>query len=160
MAQRIAFKGVGLREIKDRLRAASAAFVKVGVLASTGGAAIEGETSTGLTVAEIAQLHEYGDPDANLAERSFIRKTMREQEDKIRAFAGKLLIKVVEGKLPMVRALELLGAFGASLIKRAIVAQRIGGPPLQPATIAAKGSSKKLLDRGQLLGAVGFEVAV
>ena len=65
----------------------------------------------------------------------------------------------LKGKLH--QAAARVGNYGASEVKKGI---RSGAPagqkfaPLHPATIAHKGSSKPLIDKGDLLGSVTYEI--
>lgn len=147
-----------LQALKKRLAQFNAAKVEVGILAAHGGALKP--PGGDLTLAEIGLLHEYGDPASGLPERSFIRKTALDQAKKIADFEAKLMTLVIDGKLTPMRGLALLGAMMAAEVKKTITGGRVGGPPLAPSTIAAKGSSKPLIDTGTLVGAINFEVTV
>jgi hypothetical protein len=60
--------------------------------------------------------------------------------------------QVVAGKLPVEKAMARIAlAFEGSVKQR--IARGIA-PPLSPVTIEAKGSSKPLIDRGQLRAAI------
>jgi hypothetical protein len=73
------------------------------------------------------------------------------------ALEARLARAVIEGKMSRDRALGLLGAWAAGKIQATIVEDRVA-PPLAPATVAAKQSSKVLVDSGQLAAAVGWEI--
>ncbi len=132
------------------------AHVKVGVLGDQGGDAPAGEDGD-LTLVDIARLHEYGDPESGLEERSFVRRTMIEQAAKIGAFQGKLCGLLLQGKLNITRALELLGAMAAGEVKLTITSGSVT-PALAQSTIDAKGSSKPLIDTSQLVNNISFQV--
>lgn len=54
-----------------------------------------------------------------------------------------------------------IGSYGSSEVKRGIVSGAPGGQafqPLSPMTIARKGSSKPLIDKGDLLGSISYKV--
>lgn len=129
---------------------------RVGVLASGGGNATHADSD--LTLVEIAALQELGSEAANIPEHSFIRSTFYDRA------AGALREKVTDitraiilGAVDVRRGIGLLGAWGAAEVKNTITQADIP-PPLKPATIAAKGSSKPLVDTGQLLNAITWEV--
>lgn len=130
-------------------------YVKVGVLADQGGAApVEGGDAT---MVEIAAAHEYGDPQANLPERSFIRRTFIDKAPQLAAMQRKLAGGITTGKLDTRRALDLLGAWAAGQVKLTITSGSVT-PPLKQATIDRKGSSKPLIDRGQLVNSITWSV--
>ncbi len=130
--------------------------VKVGVLASRGGDAEHGDD--GITLIELAAIHEFGSPAANIPERSFIRRTFNASSAELRVMQTKLAAAVLRG-MPVPKALSILGAWAANAIKRTITGDHIP-PPLKPATIARKGSDRPLVDSGRLLGAISFEVVL
>lgn len=131
-------------------------YVRVGVLGDQGG----GNAPDGgdLTLVEIAHLHEYGDPEHGVAERSFLRRTLLEKAPQIGAMQKKLTGLVVTGRLTRARALDMLGGFVAGEVKKLIASGQIT-PPNAPATIAAKGSSKPLIDDGILINHIVHEVS-
>lgn len=116
---------------------------------------------TGLTNAELGLLHELGNEDqgGNLPERSFVRKTLRDPKFQIElSLLHQRLVKaVILGKMDRDRALGLLGAFAAGKIQRTIIDDHVQ-PELAAATVEAKNSSKVLVDSGQLVASIGFEI--
>lgn len=131
--------------------------VKVGVLQSSGGDkpyATEGEEK--MTTAMVATFHEFGGENGLPPERSFIRSTVRKHFNKIQRMKAELLNDVLKGKRSPESALGVLGEF----IKAMIQAEIRGGiePALAQATVLRKGSSVPLIDTGQLLGAIAYEV--
>lgn len=59
------------------------------------------------------------------------------------------------------RAAARVGVYGASEVQKGIVSGAPGGwtfTPNSPATVEMKGSSKPLIDKGDLLGSVNYEV--
>lgn len=128
-------------------------FVKVGVLASQGG---DDTDESGVTVLQVAVIHEFGAPAANIPQRSFIRSTVDDRDAQLRAMIRKLLNRVVERRLSATKALDILGLWLASEIKKQIVSGI--DPPLKQATVAAKGSTTPLVDTGRLLNSITHEV--
>jgi phage gpG-like protein len=143
------------QELKSRLKALGKGRVKVGVLASQGGNA---EHSNGLTIIELAAIHEFGSPAAHIPERSFLRRTMRERMEEIYKFQTKLAKAIINRKMGVPQALGLLGTAVASWVKFTIQGGPHIPPPLKPATIERKGSDRPLLDTGRLVGAITYEV--
>lgn len=130
--------------------------VRAGVV---GPKAQEIHQGTDLTNAEVGLIHELGAPSINLPERSFVRKTLRDPafRAEFEALQARCVTAVLLGKMDRDRALGLLGAFAAGKIQRTIVDDHVR-PELKPATVEAKGSDRVLVDSGQLVGAIGFEI--
>ena len=128
--------------------------VQVGVLSGQGGET----TEDGITMVELAAIHEFGSPAANIPERSFIRRTFvdRVPNELARVIAA-LTRGVVAEKLGVRQAVGQLGAWGAAQVKNTITQSDVP-PPLAASTIARKGSSKPLVDTGHLVGAITWKV--
>ena len=144
------------KQITRRVNKFKRATARAGILADKG--AKPHSEGGHVTVAQIMTWHEYGDPKSGLRERSWLRKTMADRRDAIVKMQSKLGSLVLRGKLDAYRALDILGNYVAGEIKRAIIAGRVGGPRLRPSTIKAKGSSKKLIDKGIAVNSVTHEV--
>lgn len=130
--------------------------VNVGVLADKGGDAVhENEHGDEITLVELAAVHEFG--TATVPERSFIRRTFEEKKAELARIIKTLAGKVVKGTLTEDKALELLGQWAAAEVKKTITQHDIP-PPLADETVARKGSSKPLVDTGQLLNAITYQV--
>lgn len=146
--------------IKARVADIGRATVRVGIVGPAAGAVHPG---TDLTNAELGLLHELGNEDqgGNIPERSFIRSTLRDPavQAELVQLQARLVNAVILGKMDRDRALGLLGAFVAGKVKERIVNHEIR-PEDAPATVAAKGSDVPLIGlTGQLVGAVGWEIA-
>jgi hypothetical protein len=108
------------------------------------------DTGAALTVADIATFHEFG--TATIPQRSFIRAWYDEDKDFIAATLQKQMGLVVAGKITSEVASERIALAFEGRVKQRI--SRGIPPPNAPSTIAAKGSSKPLIDTGQLRAAV------
>ena len=117
----------------------------------------QGEKAHGeFTVAQIAAVHEYGSPEHNIPQRSFIRDTHDLNLRMNRQWMKQVQARVLKGELTQHQALTLMGEVGA---KQMVSRMNLGIPPgLKPATIKRKKSSKPLIDTGQLKGSIGFKV--
>jgi hypothetical protein len=144
------------QHIKRQVAALGRAQVRAGVV---GPPAEQQHADSGLTNGEIGLLHELGNPSTGLPARSFVGKTMNEPavQDEFAALEARIVRAVIEGKMSRDRGLALLGAWAAGKIQETIVEDRVK-PELAPSTVAAKGSGKVLVDSGQLVAAVGWEV--
>lgn len=110
------------------------------------------------TNGEIALWMELG--TRHVPARSFVQATLRDPgvRAELARLESRLVAGVIAGKIDRDRALGLIGAFVASEIQSTIADDRVEGPALAPATVAAKGSEKLLVDFGQLAGAVSWEL--
>lgn len=150
MTKGVVINDKGWRKLLEKVRGLAEAHVKVGIVGSHAH-----ETQGDLSLIEIATFNEFG--TATIPERSFIRKTFVTKKAELGAFAGKLAHGLLSDRLDLRRALGLLGEWGASAVKKTITAGNIQ-PPNAPSTIARKGSSRPLVDTGQLVNAISYEV--
>ena len=111
---------------------------------------------TNLTIAQIGMIHEYGAPAANIPERPFLHPAIAEGADQIRKLDEELLFAVQNGKYPKDMAMRRLGVLAVRLVQEKIRHGQF--VPLKAATIARKGSSQPLIDSGQMVQSVTFEV--
>lgn len=153
----------GWNDIQKRVAqlATSTAFVTVGVQGPK--AAANHQNST-LSVGQIATIHEFGKVIQTryarivIPARSFIGATCDLYKDKIGQREVLLQQGFVLGKFGLVQSLELLGTYVVGLIKSRIAR---GIPPAnKPSTIRRKGSSKPLIDTGQLRNSITYKVDV
>lgn len=138
------------------------AHVKVGVLAGGGGTARTSEG--GITMIELAAIHEFGSPANGIPERSFIRSTFERPDVvlKLNAYAGRLARAIVDDKTTWQVALGQLGAWAAAQVKATIKNRQTTGPEPQqnkPSTIEKKGSDLPLVDTGRLINAITWLVS-
>lgn len=129
-----------------------------------GGFAEDGALEPGsraLTIAEVAAFHEFGVPPFQLPsgaihpgipQRSFIRAWFDESQDFIRETLRSQMSQVVAGKLPVEKAMARMALTFEGSVKQRIA--RGIAPALSRVTIERKGSSKPLIDKGQLRAAV------
>nr|WP_282562108.1 hypothetical protein [Providencia stuartii] len=144
------FNGAGLKALEARIRAIGQKKVVVGVPAAT-----NGKRDDGLSNATIAAAHEFGVP-GHIPERSFLLSTLRENKGK----ATKLLIREIMTDISQEdysgRSLAIVGEKLAGEVKRKI--QTGISPALDLKTIKRKGSSKPLIDTGNLIQSITYEV--
>jgi hypothetical protein len=113
-------------------------------------------TGEGLTIGDVATIHEFG--SQTVPQRSFIRGWHDERQAFIAETLRTQLQAVVQGKRPLEQALERVAlAFEGDC--KARIARNIP-PPLAPATVKRKGSSVALIDTGQLRNAIRGRVKV
>lgn len=126
--------------------------IDVGVIGKEAAKTHKGEP---LTIAQIAEIHEYG---LGVPQRSWLRGFLDENDKQIRAVRSKLWRQLVELKIDSETAASRLGAWLVGGIKKRIAA-RIP-PPNAESTIARKGSSTPLIDTGQLRSAINYRIEV
>jgi hypothetical protein len=147
MAAHVESKDHGADALVKALRSVKGAELRVGILDKGD------DDHAGLTVAELAAIHEFG---LGVPERSFIRGWYDENIDQIRELIKKQLARVARGEVSEVNAWKQLGALFVAQIQKRIV-ERIP-PPLAESTIKAKGSDVPLVDTGQLKSSITFKV--
>lgn len=141
---------LSLSDIKKQLKNAA---IKVGVPKSTGSAIHE---DSSITIAGLAMVHEFGSPARNIPERSFIRSTVQAKRNIIKKLFIQQGKKIMDGQVSTKDGLSIVGEFMQGEIKKTIVALKT--PPNKPSTIKKKGSSNPLVDTGQLLQSIKYEV--
>lgn len=129
-------------------------FVKIGVLGAKATAAKAGVESQGLSVVDVATFHEFG--TIAVPQRSFLRAGVEAYRQELTNDTFKLIKQLNTAALDVPRALKILGAKIKSLIQRRM---RAGiDPKLEAATIKRKGSSKPLIDTGQLINSIDYAI--
>lgn len=106
--------------------------------------------------AGILAVHEFGAPELGIPERSVVRRSIRENLGKYKKLNLVNLRKVVRSEMTVAQALGILGAVAAGDVQMTI--RKADLAPLKPATIKRKGSSKPLIDTGQVIQSITFEV--
>lgn len=129
--------------------------VKVGVLANGKG---REKNEDGITMLELAAIHEFGSPKAGIPERSFIRRTMRDKRDELGRVCANVAKKYIFGEVTLERGLNQLGAIAAGMIKSTVTSGAHIPPPNAASTIKAKGSDRPLVDTGRMIGSVTWKV--
>jgi hypothetical protein len=149
MASRVRDTDRGMRALLARVRGARLTLT-VGVHGEEGGAS----HGHGLTVGDIATIHEYG---LGVPERSFIRAWADGAQAENERALQQAAIRVVKGQVPSAKV--ALDQVGLAFVG-AVQARMAGGipPPLAPATVARKGSSTPLIDTGQLRASIRHRV--
>ncbi len=114
----------------------------------------KGEGLDATTVAQVAAFNEFG--TATNPERSFLRTGIQTNRYKYIKLNRENLLKILAGKLTFEKALGILGEVAKADVQANIVDGNF--TPLAPATIKAKGSSKPLIDIGQMRQSVQWEL--
>ncbi|KAB8139269.1 hypothetical protein F9U64_01195 [Gracilibacillus oryzae] len=91
-----------------------------------------------------------------IPERSFIRSTYDEEENKLVRLADRLLVQVLEGNLTVENYYGRIGEYLISKIQATM--KNMSSPPNSGATSEAKGSSNPLIDTGRLRQSITWRV--
>lgn len=121
--------------------------VKIGIFGGT--------HSSGVDMATLLLIHELGTP--TIPARAPVASTFRDRADELSQILGKLADLVITDKITVDDALNRLGLWGSTAVKNTIVSTDLP-PPLKASTVERKGSSKPLVDTGQLLNAITWQV--
>lgn len=108
----------------------------------------------GATVLEVGAVHEFG--SAKVPARSFLRVPFEQKKGALEAFIQAEFQAVLELERPAEKALDRVGAAATNIAKGAFLENEWA--PLKPATIAAKGSSRPLIDTGTLRASLTWAV--
>jgi hypothetical protein len=126
-----------------------APLVAVGIQGARASAA-HGE---GLTTADVAAINEFG---MGVPERPFMRLTFEQRAGDLQKLGRGLEHRVLEQTMTVDAALNVMGAAAVGYVRGTIDSGV--PPPNAPSTIARKGSSKPLINFGQLKGSITSEV--
>lgn len=85
---------------------------------------------------QVASVHEFGAPRANIPERSFLRSTVDEKRKDYRKLWAKLLALAIGGDMSIRTVFRLVGERARADVQQKIV--DVQRPPLQPETIEQK----------------------
>ena len=131
---------LGWNEIIGKVEKSNGKTTRVGVV----GPAARQRMPSGLTVAQVAAVHEFGSPEANVPERSFIRAAVDDNRDAIVDQVNEVCGAILEPGPDELRAgLERIGATVQGFIQAKI---REGlEPPLAESTVERnKGETRPL----------------
>jgi hypothetical protein len=134
-------------------------YVKAGAMSNKAArTAAKPGVNSGLTNAELASIHEFG--LGTVPARPFIRPPFVQHRSEYLAILRDAFRKSLRSNDPAGyrRALALVGQKMAADIKNYVTTGTGVPPPLAASTIKAKGSSRPLVDTGQLINSVTYEV--
>ena len=146
-----------LQELSKRL-AADDVHVRVGVLDDGRAGSDERD---GITNGELAVMMEFG--TRNAPARSWIGRTFDQKRAEVQADMQRLLGHLVDGKITIDKALNVLGAKYSAEVKNTVTQGEQIPPPNAPSTLARKmaktragaaNAARTLSDTGRMIGAV------
>lgn len=138
-------KDFGLQAIYNNLQKLSEIEIKAGIQAGS-------VASDGSNLAEIAAYNEYGTD--KIPSRPFLRNAIKDH-DNWNSHVDSAVNLVIDGMPPM-QAAGLVGQAAEAGIRESILDGDF--VPNAPSTIARKGSSKPLIDKGTLVGAIRYKI--
>jgi len=142
----------GFKRIRRELRSRRIE-ITVGVQGPLG-AAVHGGSGDA-TVADIAAFNELG---LGVPERSFLRSTLDANAKKYRKLLAGVGQAAIDGRVTLEQGAGIVGEVAVGDAKQAI-ADGIP-PPNAPSTIERKGSSRTLIDTGQMRSAITKQVKI
>lgn len=144
----------GLRKLRSNLDELREMKVLVGYQPPEGGKRYE----TGITVAKLAAVHEFGSPDRDPPARSFIRSTIRERAGEISLFEERTVVDVAHGRVKPVDAMSSIGKLVCGLIREKLEGAASWAKPLDPETVERKGDSTPLEETRLLISSLSWRV--
>lgn len=153
-------RDLGWNRIKELSRqlASRDCHVKIGVLDDGKEGSADRE---GITNGELAVVMEFG--TGSIPARSWIGRTFDQKRDEVQADMARLLGHIVDGKVSVDKALNVLGAKYSAAVKNTVTQGEQIQPPNAPSTLARKlaktrkGASnavRTLIDSARMVGAV------
>jgi len=159
---------LGWKRIQRELKVIDKSFVKIGVISGGGKEKYSlhrdvpskragTKQKTNIDIAQLATIHEFGLPSRRIPARPFIRQAHIRNKGKINRKIATLLNRIYR-KMSVRTALEILGLFHQGNTRRIFRSGYFR--PNKPATIAAKKSSRPLIDTGRLRQSIDYEVVL
>jgi len=137
-----------LKEFKKSYR------VKVGYPSESTGK--EQHEDDGINNATLAAVHNLGSVANNIPPRPFLKQSFEKYQSERKKLAERLVRDFMRGAIDMKTAHEKMGNASAGWGRKIFTTGDFA--PLKPATVARKGSSRPLIDTGELRRALTFEV--
>lgn len=157
IASRLIVDSAPLQRLTKELKRAAASYVLVGIQSGT---VTKSQTKNGRrkqagqNMAQIGAWNEYG--TQTIPARPFIRPAIQNNRRFLIANLQNQFRLICEGRQTTSRALRIIGQLAQNMIVRQINA--VMSPPLSARTIARKGSSKPLIDFGQMRASIRYRV--
>ena len=117
----------------------------------TGGSA--GVAQSSISISDLAKIHELG---LGVPKRAFIEPALKKNSAKYLKYIGGQLTPIIRRKKTLNQAWQTLGLIAVADIQEYMVTAQF--TPLAPSTIARKGSSKPLIDTGQMRQSITYRV--
>ncbi len=157
MTVRVVDRDKGFRKILADARRLNRSHAVVGIRQEKGNAPAKDGDPSGITVAEVATIHEFGAPAAHIPARPFLRDAFDRNYADYRAILVHALGQVIDGKYTVRKAVSLVAIRAVGDVQEGIATpgRFVANAPM---TIALKGSSQPLIDTGRLRQSIDYEV--
>lgn len=115
-----------------------------------------GGAKNSITMADLAAIHYHGAPSKNIPQRDVITPTIEQNESKYLGFIDRSIPSLIDGSMELKTMWQYLGMEGQADLQKQMITAKLA--PLSPRTIRRKGSSRPLIDSGQLRQGVTYIV--
>lgn len=114
------------------------------------------DESSGITNSELGVIHEFGVPEKNIPERSFMRSTASEEAENVGRLSNVQIAEYLKSENSTHDVFATVGTY----LQGKIIDKITDGnfEPNKEETIKRKKSSKALIDTGQLRGSITYEI--
>lgn len=141
----------------DRIRSTARRFTTKVEIGYPDGAmhkpSITSESARSIALTDLAAIHELG---LGVPKRPFIEPSLKANRKKYLAYAGRQITPIIRRKQSLNNTWQTIGTMAVADIQKYMVTAIF--TPLAPATIKRKGSSKPLIDTGQMRQAITYRV--
>lgn len=141
----------------DRIRSTARKFttkLEIGYFGSTmHKPSITSKSASRITLKDLAAVHEFG---KGVPKREFIGPSLKKNRRKYIKYAGGQITSVIRRKTSNSAVWEMVGTMAVADIQEYMISARF--TPLAASTIARKGSSKPLIDTGQMRQSITYRV--
>lgn len=110
----------------------------------------------GISMSLLANIHTYGSFSRGIPARPFLQPALQENQDKYIKYLKSQTMPLLFGRAKQARVLGLLGEMATADVKKYFTSGRFA--PLAASTIKAKGSSRPLIDTGQLRQSITYSI--
>lgn len=112
---------------------------------------------TGINLATLAMVHEFGSFKMNIPQRSFLRQPIITKNEELTKTANHFLTKMLQGQMKEEEFLGIVAEMAVNISASAIEDGLIK-PALKPKTIKRKGSNLPLVDTSMLKNSISWEI--
>ena len=153
MSAKLVQRGNAAKRVDYTLSRFSNAYAKVGILRGS-----EPDADGRLTLGELATIHEFGAPEANIPERSFMRLGLKSASGELKRVTARLVPEVARGKMTEAAALRKIADIAHKSIRGTFKERGPNWPALAPRTVQRKGHDAPLIDTNTLYEAIEMDV--
>jgi HK97 gp10 family phage protein len=134
----------GAKAIKKEIKKLKGSYTEIGLFGNGGDASIN--------LAERASIHEYGTRSGKIPSRPFMRNAFDNNKKQLKKFIIAEYSKLLDRRRKAKSVLKKIGAFMEGKQKDSILLGSF--VELKPQTVSRKGSTKPLVDTGNMVGSI------